>query len=140
MDKAPKPLLLFVDDSKVMRLAADKMLGGEFRVEVAENGLQAWTMITNNPSISVVFSDLAMPEMDGFALLKKIRTSEDEGIAGLPVIIVTGAENDEEARAEALRLGGTILSASRLIPRICWPGPEPMPITRTSARNWPSRQ
>lgn len=107
MDKAPKPLLLFVDDSKVMRLAADKMLGGEFRVEVAENGLQAWTMITNNPSISVVFSDLAMPEMDGFALLKKIRTSEDEGIAGLPVIIVTGAENDEEARAEALRLGGT---------------------------------
>ena len=42
MDKAPKPLLLFVDDSKVMRLAADKMLGGEFRVEVAENGLQAW--------------------------------------------------------------------------------------------------
>lgn len=107
MDKAPKPLLLFVDDSKVMRLAADKMLGGEFRVEVAENGLQAWTMIGNNPSISVVFSDLAMPEMDGFALLKKIRTSEDEGIAGLPVIIVTGAENDEEARTEALRLGGT---------------------------------
>jgi diguanylate cyclase (GGDEF)-like protein len=107
MDKAPKPLLLFVDDSKVMRLAADKMLGGEFRVEVAENGLQAWTMICNNPSISVVFSDLAMPEMDGFALLKKIRTSEDEGIAGLPVIIVTGAENDEEARTEALRLGGT---------------------------------
>ncbi|MEQ3723558.1 diguanylate cyclase [Alcanivorax sp.] len=107
MDKAPKPLLLFVDDSKVMRLAADKMLGGEFRVEVAEDGLQAWTMICNNPSISVVFSDLAMPEMDGFALLKKIRTSEDEGIAGLPVIIVTGAEKDEEARTEALRLGGT---------------------------------
>ncbi|ERP86628.1 diguanylate cyclase [Alcanivorax sp. P2S70] len=107
MDKTEKPLLLFVDDSKVMRLAADKMLGGEFRVEVAEDGLQAWTIISQNPAISVVFSDLAMPEMDGYALLEKIRTSDDDGIAGLPVIIVTGAENDEEARTKALRLGGT---------------------------------
>ncbi len=55
MDKASKPSLLFVDDSKVMRLAADKMLGREFRVEVAENGLQAWTMVCHNPSISVFF-------------------------------------------------------------------------------------
>lgn len=107
MDKADKPLLLFVDDSKVMRLAAGKMLGGEFRVEVAENGLAAWEMICHNRAISVVFSDLAMPELDGFGLLERIRTSEDEGIAGLPVIIVTGAENDEEKRAEALRLGAT---------------------------------
>ncbi|MCG8393747.1 MAG: diguanylate cyclase [Pseudomonadales bacterium] len=107
MDKSDKPLLLFVDDSKVMRMAADKMLGGTFQVEVAENGVQAWEMICHNPAISVVFSDLAMPEMDGFELLKTIRTSDEEGIAGLPVIIVTGAENDEEARAEALRLGGT---------------------------------
>lgn len=41
MDKNNKPVLLFVDDSKVMRLAADKMLGREFRVEVAENGVEA---------------------------------------------------------------------------------------------------
>ena len=102
MDKTEKPLLLFVDDSKVMRLAADKMLGGEFRVEVAEDGLQAWTIISQNPAISVVFSDLAMPEMDGYALLEKIRTSDDDGIAGLPVIIVTGAENDEEAALAAV--------------------------------------
>ena len=107
MDNNNKPVLLFVDDSKVMRLAADKMLGREFRVEVAENGVEAWEMICHNPTISVVFSDLAMPEMDGFTLLKKIRTSDDDGIAGLPVIIVTGAENDEETRSEALRLGGT---------------------------------
>lgn len=107
MDNQKKPLLLFVDDSKVMRLAADKMLGKEFRVDVAENGLEAWRMIGNNPDYSVVFSDLAMPEMDGYALLGKIRNSPDEGIAKLPVIIVTGAENDDEARSRALKEGAT---------------------------------
>jgi CheY-like chemotaxis protein len=55
MDNNNKPVLLFVDDSKVMRLAADKMLGREFRVEVAENGVEAWEMICHNPTISVVF-------------------------------------------------------------------------------------
>ncbi|EKF74839.1 response regulator [Alcanivorax hongdengensis A-11-3] len=107
MERDQRPLLLFVDDSRVMRLAAEKMLGNEFRVDVAEDGLRAWQMIRNNPSISVVFTDLAMPEMDGFTLLKTIRTSDDDGVAGLPVIIVTGAENDEQARSEALRLGAT---------------------------------
>ncbi|WP_290524993.1 diguanylate cyclase [Alcanivorax sp.] len=107
MDNKKKPLLLFVDDSKVMRLAADKMLGREFRVDVAEDGAAAWSMIEKNPDYSVVFSDLAMPEMDGYALLGKIRNNPDEGIAKLPVIIVTGAENDDEARSRALSLGGT---------------------------------
>lgn len=107
MDNKVKPLLLFVDDSKVMRLAAEKMLGKEFRVDVAEDGAQAWVMIGNNPDYSVIFSDLKMPEMDGYALLEKIRNSPDEGVAQLPVIIVTGAENDEEARTRALALGGT---------------------------------
>ncbi|MDX1804177.1 MAG: response regulator [Alcanivorax sp.] len=106
-DSEKRPVLLFVDDSRVMRMAADKMLGREFNVELAEEGNRALQMVRNNPSISVVFSDLAMPEMDGFALLKAIRTCDDEGIAGLPVIIVTGADNDEQARAEALRLGAT---------------------------------
>ncbi|MZR61598.1 diguanylate cyclase domain-containing protein [Alcanivorax sp. DP30] len=107
MDKQIKPLLLFVDDSRVMRLAAEKMLGKEFRVEVAEHGVEAWAMIGNNPDYSVVFSDLAMPEMDGYALLGKIRNSPDEGVARMPVIIVTGAENDEEARNRALASGAT---------------------------------
>src|SRR5690606_2612914 len=58
-------------------------------------------------SIQVVFTDLSMPELDGYGLLEKIRTCDDAGIAGLPVIVVTGAENDEAAREQALRMGAT---------------------------------
>ena len=102
-----KPRLLVVDDSRVMRTAAHKMLGGQFDVVVAEHGKQGWDAIRADQSIQVVFTDLSMPELDGYGLLEKIRTCDDSGIAGLPVIVVTGAENDEAAREKALRLGAT---------------------------------
>ncbi|MFN3713438.1 MAG: diguanylate cyclase domain-containing protein [Alcanivoracaceae bacterium] len=102
-----KPRLIVVDDSKVMRSAATKMLGDRFDVVVAENGLEGWKQIRADNQIQVVFSDLSMPELDGYGLLEKIRTCDDPGVAGLPVIIVTGAENDEAAREKALNMGAT---------------------------------
>ena len=102
-----KPRLIMVDDSKVMRSAATKMLGERFDVVVAENGLEGWKQIRTDQQIQVVFSDLSMPELDGYGLLEKIRTCDDPGIAGMPVIIVTGAENDEAAREKALDRGAT---------------------------------
>lgn len=104
---AGKPRLIMVDDSKVMRTAATKMLGAKFDVVVAENGVEGWKQISHDQQIQVVFSDLSMPELDGYGLLEKIRTCDDPGIAGLPVIIVTGAENDEAAREKALDMGAT---------------------------------
>ena len=105
--QAGKPRLIMVDDSKVMRTAATKMLGAKFDVVVAENGVEGWKQISHDQQIQVVFSDLSMPELDGYGLLEKIRTCDDPGIAGLPVIIVTGAENDEAAREKALDMGAT---------------------------------
>lgn len=104
---AGKPRLLMVDDSKVMRLSAKKMLGEQFDVVVSEDGLQGWHAIQQDKNIQVVFTDLSMPVMDGFALLQKIRLSEDAGIAAMPVIVVTGAENDEAARERVLKAGAT---------------------------------
>jgi len=54
-----------------------------------------------------VFSDLDMPNLDGFGLLERIRTHSNAGIAELPVIIVTGAEKDEDAKLNALQRGAT---------------------------------
>lgn len=102
-----KPRLIMVDDSKVMRKAAAKMLGDRFDVVVAEDGAEGWQKIRHDQQIQVVFTDLSMPELDGYGLLEKIRTCEDPGIAGLPVIVVTGADNDDTAREKALDLGAT---------------------------------
>jgi two-component system cell cycle response regulator len=101
------PRILLVDDSPVMRKAATKMLSEEFDVITAIDGQEAWEKIEADASIQVVFTDLSMPRMDGYALLRKVRGAEDEGTLNLPVIVVTGAENDETARKKALDVGAT---------------------------------
>jgi two-component system cell cycle response regulator len=99
--------ILLVDDSMLMRKAASKMLGEEFDVVTAVDGDDAWDKIQTDRAIQVVFTDLSMPRMDGYALLRCVRESEDEGTLNMPVIVVTGAENDESARMQALQMGAT---------------------------------
>jgi diguanylate cyclase (GGDEF)-like protein len=106
-DSGAKARILVVDDSKLMRKAAVKMLGDEFDVVTADDGAQAWQMVGEDQTIQVVFSDLNMPVSDGYDLLKRVRSSGDAGVQSLPLIIVTGAENDEAARMRALDMGAT---------------------------------
>jgi CheY-like chemotaxis protein len=44
--------------------------------------------ILENESIDLVLLDLKMPEMDGFAVLEKMR--ENDRLCTIPVIVVTG--------------------------------------------------
>jgi len=99
--------VLVVDDSKVIRRAAVKILQKEFDVVEAEDGEEAWHELQNNPKISVVFSDLGMPNMDGFQLLETIRDADDEALAKMPVIIITGAEETDGTKEKVLALGAT---------------------------------
>jgi len=99
--------ILVVDDSRVIRRAAVKILQKEFDVVEAEDGQEAWDELQKNPKISAVFSDLGMPNMDGFQLLKTIRSAEDETLAKIPVIIITGAEETDGTKEKVLALGAT---------------------------------
>lgn len=102
-----KPVILVVDDSKVIRIAARKMLGDDYVTVEAVNGVDGWEQIQSNESISVVFTDMQMPEMDGIALLSKVRASDDERISSLPVIIITGHEDSEDAKKKVFDSGAT---------------------------------
>lgn len=106
-ESSAKARILVVDDSRLMRKAALKMLGDEFDVITADDGVDAWDLLEQDASIRVVFTDLNMPRLDGYELLKRVRAAEDPGVQGLPVIVVTGAENDEAARMQALDTGAT---------------------------------
>lgn len=102
-----KPEILIVDDSKVIRRAACKMLQQDYIVHEAVDGVDGWTQVQQNPAISVVFTDMQMPEMNGIEMLDKIRESEDEHIANLPVIMVTGRDDTEDAKLEVFEHGAT---------------------------------
>jgi len=99
--------VLIVDDSRVIRRAAVKILQKDFDIIEAEDGEDAWDILLKNPKISVVFSDLGMPKMDGFELLERIRSSADEAIGKMPVIIITGAEESDGTKEKVLELGAT---------------------------------
>ena len=104
-----KPTVLIADDSKVIRKSITKMLGDEYNVLEAADGQEALEILEENDKIRLLFSDLGMPRMDGYELLAAVRSSEDEGLAEIPVIIVTGQEDTEEAKEKLIDLGATDL-------------------------------
>lgn len=101
-----RPTVLLVDDSRVMRKAMHKILGDEFELIDAEDGEIGWEKLTSHPEIVAVISDIEMPNLDGYEFMTRIRGFEDIRIRNIPIIIITGAE-DEETRLAALEMGAT---------------------------------
>lgn len=104
---ADNPRILAVDDSRVMRVAIKKILGKDYDVIEAEHGEDAWTLLINDETIQVVFTDLSMPYLDGYGLLKRMRDSDDPRLQDMPVIIITGKEDDDAAKQQALDRGAS---------------------------------
>ncbi|GLS15481.1 Hpt domain-containing protein [Hydrogenophaga electricum] len=81
------PLVLVVDDSITVRRVTQRLLQREgYRVVLAADGLQALEKLQGERP-SVVLSDIEMPRMDGFDLVRNLRN--DPRLASLPVIMIT---------------------------------------------------
>jgi len=92
--QAAKQRVLIVDDSRIVRTTIARLIRATFDVREEANGEAGWKAISTDPSIVVVFSDIQMPELDGFGLLERIRKSEDSRVKGMPVIVISGDEDD----------------------------------------------
>ncbi len=106
-DKRTKPRILVADDSKLVRKTAEKFLASNFDLVLVEDGEQALQAISDDESIQVLFTDLGMPNLDGYGLIQKIRQSDQERIRDLPVIVITGAKEDESVRRKVFEVGAT---------------------------------
>lgn len=102
-----KQRLLIVDDSKVIRVTARKILQNRFQTVEAVDGNNAWDILTSQEPFSLIISDLTMPNLDGFGLLEKIRSSNEPHIRNIPVIIITGANDSEATMQRASAAGAT---------------------------------
>lgn len=105
-DPGARPRVLIADDSRVMRLAVLKILGTDFDVVQAENGAIAWEQLSKDRNIQAVLTDIQMPQMDGYELMCRIRASEDGHIRDLPVMAITGSD-DDTIKQQALACGAT---------------------------------
>ena len=97
-----EPLVLVVDDSITVRRVTERLLRREgYRVALAADGMAALReLAAEKPAI--VLSDIEMPQMDGFDLLRNIRN--DPNCGDLPVIMITSRTADKH-REHALELG-----------------------------------
>ena len=100
-----KPTVLIVDDSRVIRVSMKKILGDEYNVVEAEDGEDGWAQIRAHKDVRCVFTDYSMPELDGFGLLKRIKGSANAQVNQLPVVLVTGAEDDSSIQEQARESG-----------------------------------
>lgn len=93
--------VLVVDDDDDMRDFIATELRHYFNIETASDGEEALRRISvNRPDL--VVSDVRMPGMGGFELVKKIR--QDEALADLPVILLT-AISDEDKQVRGTECG-----------------------------------
>ncbi|MBA4177785.1 MAG: hybrid sensor histidine kinase/response regulator [Leptothrix sp. (in: Bacteria)] len=96
------PLVMVVDDSLTVRRVTQRLLVREgYRVVTAKDGLDALDKLADELPV-VVLSDIEMPRMDGFDLLRNVRA--DERLAPLPVIMIT-SRTAQKHRDYAEQLG-----------------------------------
>ena len=96
--------ILIVDDSATIRATLTRAVEQEFPCLDATTGEEAWRLIESNDNIKLVITDLNMPELDGFGLVKRMRDSNVDRIKAMPVIMLT-AENDTASREKAFAAG-----------------------------------
>ena len=100
----PEKRVLIVDDSKFVRTTFNRILSASFAVREVADGEAGWQAIETDPSIVMVVSDLDMPKLDGFGLLERVRGSQDARIKAIPIIIISGNQN-EGAKKRARDMG-----------------------------------
>ena len=97
-----KPRVLIADDSRIVRATLIKHIEGIFDFREASDGLEAWETLLIDPNIQIVLSDITMPRLDGYGLLERIRSSKIPRIRSLPVVMVSGSQDQpEQDRARA---------------------------------------
>jgi chemosensory pili system protein ChpA (sensor histidine kinase/response regulator) len=85
--EAAPPLVLVVDDSLTVRRVTQRLLAREgYRVALAKDGLEALERLAEEVP-AVVLSDIEMPRMDGFDLVRTLRA--DPRWRALPVIVIS---------------------------------------------------
>jgi chemosensory pili system protein ChpA (sensor histidine kinase/response regulator) len=99
---AQAPLVLVVDDSLTVRRVTQRLLVREgYRVTLAKDGLDALEKLADEVP-AIVLSDIEMPRMDGFDLVRNLRA--DARLAGLPVVMIT-SRIAQKHRDHAAELG-----------------------------------
>lgn len=96
----PTYTILVIDDDRLIRWSVSVVLGhAGYRVQEATTGKEGLAAVREHRP-DLVLLDIALPDLDGFAVLEGIRQLRPD----LPILMMTADATSETAR-QALRLG-----------------------------------
>jgi PAS domain S-box-containing protein len=102
-DGSLREILIVDDDPNDLRLIGQMLSGHErYHPILAEGGQKGWASIQTHTPHAVIL-DLFMPEMDGFALLEKMRS--DDTLRDIPVIVVSGGDLTSDQQKQLQEFG-----------------------------------
>lgn len=85
-----KKVLVIEDDAPLCWLL-EKILRGRYEVIVMNDGMEAWSWLTDGNNCDLIISDIKMPSLDGIELLENLSNS---GLfKNIPVIILSGYDD-----------------------------------------------
>ena len=97
--------ILVVDDSKAALFLFKKIVGLSGapvnKILTAENGLEAIEVLEKEP-VHLILSDINMPEMDGFQLIRHLK--QEPRYKDIPIIVIT-TEGRDTYIEKAIALG-----------------------------------
>ncbi|HEV7263923.1 MAG TPA: response regulator [Falsiroseomonas sp.] len=101
---ARRAILLLVDDEAAVREVLAQELEEEgYEVAKAADGTAALALLDRGACCEVIVSDLAMPGLDGVAVIREARRR----VPGLPAILLTGYAGEAAEQAVASSLAGS---------------------------------
>ncbi|MGE5392645.1 MAG: response regulator [Candidatus Saccharibacteria bacterium] len=106
-----KRILVVEDDTAMAEIMINKLTTSGFDVAHAENGQKATELVVSfKPNL--VLLDLMLPILDGFGVLRFIRTHKDKNLKDTPVVILTNLWSKEEIiKAKELNVQDYIIKA-----------------------------
>lgn len=113
---APPRTILIVDDSEGCVTSLEIAIGAipGIRVALASSGAEAIRSLQREgKAISAVVTDIRMPGLDGFALIRYIR--EDRNHNSIPIIVVSG-DTDPETPTRTSQMGANAFFAKPYSP------------------------
>ena len=105
-------VLVIDDDPNDLRLI-EKILNenGQYKPILAEGGRKGWEMI-NQKTPGAIILDIFMPDMDGFAILEKMR--ENPLLRDIPVLVVSGGGLTNEQHQQLNDFGQRLIAKGSL--------------------------
>jgi putative two-component system response regulator len=100
-DAPARQTILVVDDTPDSLALLAELLGGEYRVKVANTGTKA-LRIAAAGAIDLILLDVMMPDLDGYAVCARLK--QDAATRDIPVIFLS-AKNDVRSEKTGLDLG-----------------------------------